>query len=100
MENIKAGQSHFLVEVNNITKKNFNKQLVRIPPCISLGPGYEVQQNEMLSMKLRPNVGFIWEREIIDQDYVVVDHDKTSSKEVNVLKTRASTYQKLIDNVV
>jgi len=49
-------------------------------------------------MKLHPNVGLIWEREIIDQDYVVVDHDQTSSKEENVLKTRASTYQKLIDN--
>jgi len=36
---------------------------------------------------------------IIDQDYVVVDHPETSSKEENVLRTRASTYQKLIDNL-
>jgi len=29
----------------------------------------------------------------------VVDHPETSSKEENVLRTRASTYQKLIDNL-
>jgi len=70
LENIEADQSYFLVEVNNITKKNFYKQLASIPPCISLGPGYEVQENEMFSMKLHPNVGFIWEQEVIDQDYI------------------------------
>jgi len=80
LENIEADQSYFLAKVNIITKKNFDKQLASIPPCISLGPGYEVQDNEMFSMKLYPNTGFIWEREIIDQDYVVVDHEETSSK--------------------
>ena len=99
LENIEADQSYFLAEVNNITKKNFDKQLASILPCISLGPGYEVQDNEMFFMKLHPNAGFIWEWETIDQDYVVVDHEETSSKEENVLETRASTYQKLIDNL-
>lgn len=65
LENIEADQSYFLTEVNNITKKDFDKQLASIPPCISLGPGYEVQENEMFSMKLHPNVGFIWETEIM-----------------------------------
>jgi len=90
LENIEADQSYFLAEVNNITKKNFDKQLASIPPCID---------NKMFPMKLHPNAGIIWEREIIDQDYVVVDHEETSSKEENVLRTRASTYQKLIDNL-
>jgi hypothetical protein len=91
VENIEADQSYFLAEVNNITKKNFDKQLATIPPCISLGPTYEIQENEMLSMKLHPYVGFIWEREIMDQDYIVVDHGESSSTEDNVLRTRAST---------
>jgi len=30
---------------------------------------------------------------------VVVDHEETSSKEENVLRTRASFYQKLIGNL-
>jgi len=38
LENIEADQSYFLAEVNNITKKNIDKQLASIPPCISLGP--------------------------------------------------------------
>jgi len=92
LENIEVDQSYFLAEVNNINEKNLDKQLASIPPCISLGPGYEVQENEMFSMKLHPNVGFIWYRAVIDQDYVVVDHTETSTKEENVLKRRASTY--------
>lgn len=99
VENIEADQSYFLAEVNNITKKNFDKQLATITPCICLGPKYEVQDNEMCSMKLHPNVGFIWEREIISQDYIVVDHEETSSMADSVLRTRASTYKKVIDNL-
>jgi hypothetical protein len=38
VENIEADQSYFQAEVNNITKKNFDKQLATIPPVISLGP--------------------------------------------------------------
>jgi hypothetical protein len=53
----------------------------------------------MFSMKLHPDVGFIWEREIMDQDYVVIDHGETSSTEDNVLRTRTSTYKKMIDNL-
>jgi len=36
---------HGVGAVNNITKKNFDKQLANNPTCISLGPGYEVQEN-------------------------------------------------------
>jgi hypothetical protein len=59
VENIEADQSYFLAEVNSITKGIFDKQLATIPPCISLGPTYEVQENEMFSMKLDPNAGFV-----------------------------------------
>jgi len=99
VENIEADQSYFFVEVNNITKKNFDKQLATIPPCISLGPKYEVHENEMCSMKLHPDVGFIWEREIMDQDYVVVDHEETSLMEDNMLRIRALSYKKMTNNL-
>ena len=99
VEYIEADKSYFLAEVNSITKKNIDKQLASIPPCISLGPKYEVRENEMCSMKLHPYVGFIWEREIMDQDYVVVDHEETSSLQDNMLRTRASTYKKMTTNV-
>jgi len=42
VENIEADQSYFLAEVNNITKKNFDKQLAYIPPVMSLGPKYTI----------------------------------------------------------
>jgi hypothetical protein len=38
VENVEADQSYFLAEVNNITKKNFDKQLANIPPVLTLGP--------------------------------------------------------------
>ena len=87
MENIEADQSYFLAEVNNITKNNFDKHMVSISLCTSLGPKYEVQDNEMFSMRLHPNVGFIRGREVVNQDHVVVDHEETSSIEDNVLRT-------------
>jgi len=53
----------------------------------------------MCSMKLHLDVGFIWEREIMDQDYVVVDHGETSLMEDDMLRTRASTYKKATNNI-
>jgi len=99
VENIEADQSYFSAEVNNITKKNFDKQLATILPCTSIGPTHDVHENEMCSLKLHPYVGFIWEKEIMDQDYVVVDHGETSLMEDDMLKTRASTYKKATNNI-
>jgi len=50
--NFEADQSYFLAEVNNITKKNFDKQLASIPPVMSLGPKYTISEDEMYSMRL------------------------------------------------
>jgi hypothetical protein len=50
VENIEADQSYFLAEVNNITKKNFDKQLATITPVMSLGPKYTIAEDEMYSM--------------------------------------------------
>jgi len=95
VENIEADQSYFLVDVNNITKKNFDKQLANIPPVMSLGPKYTIAEDEMYSMKLQPGSSFVWEREFVDHDYIIVDHERTSLREENLLRTRASTYKKV-----
>jgi len=98
VENIDADQSYFLAKVNTITKENFDKHLANIPPCISLGPTYEIQDDEMFSMQLIPKYVFQWHREIVDAEYVVVDRETDPSVEENVLRTKASTYKKVTDN--
>jgi len=53
----------------------------------------------MYYMKLQPGSGFVWEREFIDHDYIIVDHKETALREEDVLKTRASTYKKVTNNL-
>ena len=55
-----------------------------------------VQENEMFSLELLPKYGFQWSREVVDPDYVVVNHEDSSPSEENVLRTRASTYVKAV----
>jgi hypothetical protein len=75
LENVEADPSYFIAEVNNITKKNFDKQLANIAPCTSSDLGHENQENVFCSMKLHPTHGFIWEWEIVNEE--------------NLLRTRA-----------
>ena len=98
VENIEADQSYFLAEMNNITKKNFDKKLASIPPVMSRGPKYTISEDEMYSMNLQPRSGFVWEREFIDQDYIIVDDEETPLREEDVLRTRFSAYKKLTNN--
>ena len=58
VENIEADQSYFLAEVNNITKKTFDKKLASIPPVMSLGPKYTISEDERYSMRLQLGIGF------------------------------------------
>jgi len=95
VENIEANQSYFLAEVNNITKKNFDKKLAFIPPVMSLGPKYTVSEDEMNSMKVTPKSDFVWEREFIDQNYIIVGDEETPLKEEDLLRTRSSAYKKV-----
>jgi len=99
VENIEADQSYLLAEVNNITKKNFEKQLASIPPVMSLCPKYTISEDEIYSMKLQPESGFVWEREFIDHDYIIVDHEETPLREEDVLRTRSSAYKKVTNNL-
>jgi hypothetical protein len=96
VENVEADQSYFMAEVNTVTKKNFDKQLVKISLVLSLGPKYVVSEDEMYTMRLHLDC-LVWERELIDHDYVMVNHEETPLGEENVLRTRASAYKKVTD---
>jgi hypothetical protein len=53
----------------------------------------------MYSMKLQPGSSFVWERELVDHDYIVVNHEETPLREENVLRTRALVYKKVTDDL-
>jgi hypothetical protein len=97
VENVEADQSYFLAEVNTITKK-FDKQLANISPVLSLGPKYIVSEDEVCTMKLHPD-GLVWERELVDHDYVMVNREEVPIEEENVLRTRNSAYKKVINDL-
>jgi hypothetical protein len=98
VENVEADQSYFLAEVNTITKKNFDKQLANISPVLSLGPEYIVSEDEVCTMKLHPD-GLVWERELVDHDYVIVNREDVPKEEENVLRTRNSAYKKVVNDL-
>jgi hypothetical protein len=50
-------------------------------------------------MKLQPRYGFVWERELVDHDHIMVNHKETPLKEENLLRTRASVYKKVTDDL-
>jgi len=66
VENIEADQSYFLAEVNQITRKTFNKNLANIAPCSS-GKSDGTNQEDASSVRLHPTHGFMWERETFDK---------------------------------
>jgi hypothetical protein len=99
VENVEVDQSYFLAEVNTITKKNFDKQLANISPVLSLGPKYVVSEDEVCTMKLHLD-GFVWERELMDHDYIMVNHRDAPHEEEDVLRTRNSAYKKVTDDLI
>jgi len=72
VENIEADQSYFLVEVNQITRKTFDKNLANIAPCSSAKLD-DVNQADASSVKLHPTHGFMWERETFDTKFDMED---------------------------
>ena len=61
VENIEADQSYFLAEVNQITRKTFDKNLAKIAPC-SFTKSDDANQADASSVKLHPTHGFMRER--------------------------------------
>ncbi|XP_039686971.1 uncharacterized protein [Medicago truncatula] len=94
VENVEADQSYFLAEVNTITKKNFDKQLAHIAPVISPGPKKMTSSDEIYSMKLQPEAGFVWEKEFRDHNFVMVNQQEVQIENEGLLETRAQAYKK------
>jgi len=65
VENIEVDQSYFLAEVNQITRKTFDKNLENIAPCSSAKID-DANQADASSVKLHPTQGFMWETETFD----------------------------------
>jgi len=61
VENIEVDQSYFLAEVNQITRKTFDKNLAKIAPC-SFTKSDDANQADASSVKLHPTHGFMRER--------------------------------------
>jgi len=67
IENIEADQSHFLAEVNQITRKTFDKSLENMSSCSS-AKSVGSDQTDASSVRLHPIHGFMWERETLDTE--------------------------------
>jgi len=63
--NIEVDQSYFLAEVNQITRKTFDKSLAKIAPCSS-AESVRIDQADASYVRLHPTHGFIWKRETPD----------------------------------
>ena len=65
VENIEADKSYFLAEVNQITRKTFDKSLASIGPCSS-AKSVGTNQADASFVRLHPAHGFMWEMETLD----------------------------------
>jgi hypothetical protein len=65
IENVKADLSYFLAEVNNITRKTFEKSLAKIAPC-SFVKDDDNHQIDMSFVRLDPTHGFMLEKEVLN----------------------------------
>ncbi|KEH17337.1 hypothetical protein MTR_0022s0330 [Medicago truncatula] len=74
VENIEVDQNYFLAEVNQITRKTFDKNLENIAPC-SFAKIDDTNQADASSVKLHPTHGFMWERETFDTESDMEDMD-------------------------
>lgn len=73
VENIEAGQSYFMVEVNHVDKHHFDNNLANIAPCSPVGFPYMPFDKAFYFLNLHSTHGFDWDREIMgdeDNNYV------------------------------
>lgn len=52
-----------MAEVNKVGKKNFYKNLAKIPPCYATEDVYSPKKYATYLLNLHPNHGFIWDKE-------------------------------------
>lgn len=65
VKSIEEDQIYFLTEVNHVDKRNFDKNLVNIPPCQPIEMTFVPVENGYYFMKLYITHGFVWDHEIM-----------------------------------
>ena len=78
VENIEADQSYYMTEINNVDKRNFDRNMANIGPCHPPEEYFEPNENAYYSLTLRPN-GFQWDREIMWDGQVTEKDGETST---------------------
>lgn len=67
VENIEADQGYFLAHVNNVGKKEFERKLANIPPCLPAEDIYSDLSEAFVSLTLHETPGFICDVESLDE---------------------------------
>jgi len=65
VENVEADQSYFLADVNNVTRKTFEKSLAKITPCYFVKDGCN-DKIDASSVRFNPTHGFVWEKGVLN----------------------------------
>lgn len=68
MEDVKAYQSYYMEEVNHVSMRTFDKNLVNIAPPPPKYEGFRPQKTVFHSVRLYLTDGFMWEREVWEED--------------------------------
>lgn len=63
VENIEANQSYYKGEVGKVGRKDFDRNLKKIPSCYAAKEVYTSQKYSIYSLNLHPDNGFIWDKE-------------------------------------
>lgn len=71
VENLKANQIYFMVEVNHVNKRHFDKNLVNIAPCSPAVFPYMTFDKPFYFLTLHPTHSFNWDKEIMGEVDVV-----------------------------
>lgn len=70
VENIEDDHGYFIVEVNHVNKRNFDKILANIASCSLAEFTYMPLEEAFYSPKLHPTHAFIWDREIMGKGVI------------------------------
>jgi hypothetical protein len=67
VENIEAEQGYFMADVNNVGKKEFERKLANISPCLPVEDVYSNMSEAFVSLTLHETHGFIWDVERLEE---------------------------------
>lgn len=67
VENIEADQGYFMADVNNVGKKEFERKLANISPCLPAEDMYSNLSEAFGSLTLHETHGLIWDVERLEE---------------------------------